>query len=150
MGRESSTLSTPTEIYKNILINKKLFIMRKFIMLVILCVMSLLGINAQKTTNQTRKNHYTATYYGDRYKTARKTASGEAFNMHAMTCAAPKHFSFGTKLRVTNLANNKSVIVKVTDRGYLGNNTIDLTYGAFGKIASHRTGRIKINVEVIS
>ena len=117
-------------------------------MMIILCVMPLLSINAQKVNHA--KINYTATYYGDRYKTARKTANGDSFNMYAMTCAAPNHFKFGTMLKVTNLANNKSVIVKVTDRGYLGNNTIDLTYGAFAKIASHKTGRFKIKVEVIS
>jgi rare lipoprotein A len=119
-------------------------------MLVILCVMSLLSINAQKTTNQSRKHNYTATYYGDRYKTVRKTASGEAFNMHAMTCAAPKKYKFGTRLRVTNLVNNKSVIVRVTDRGAFGHSTIDLTYAAFGKIAKHRDGRVNIKLEVLT
>ena len=69
--------------------------------------------------------------------------------MHAMTCAAPPKYKFGTMLRVTNLANKKSVVVKVTDRGYLVN-TIDLTYGAFAKIAKHRDGRVKIKVEVVS
>ena len=127
--------------------------MKKSILMIVFCIFGLLSMNAQKTTNtqkQTQKTHMTATYYGDRYKTVRHTANGDRFNMHAMTCAAPPRYKFGTMLKVTNLANNKSVIVKVTDRGYLGNHTIDLTYGAFGKIANHRDGRVKIKVDVVS
>ena len=97
----------------------------------------------------THRTGWTATYYGDKYKTVRHTANGQVFNMHAMTCAAPKHYKFGTKLRVTNVANGKSVVVTVTDRGGFGNRCVDLTYGAFGKIANHRSGRIKVNVEVV-
>lgn len=93
---------------------------------------------------------YTATYYGDRYKTTRHTANGDVFDKNAMTCAAPKKYKFGTMLEVTNVSNGKSVIVKVTDRGGFGNNVIDLTHGAFGKIAKHSTGRIKVNVKVVS
>ena len=93
---------------------------------------------------------YTATYYGNTYKTVRHTANGDVFNKNAMTCAAPKHYKFGTMLEVTNVNNGKSVTVKVTDRGGFGNNVIDLTYGAFGKIANHSSGRIKVNVKVVS
>jgi rare lipoprotein A (peptidoglycan hydrolase) len=111
-------------------------------------------IDSQKVTKVEKvvsieKGHWTATYYGNTYKTARRTANGERFNMNAMTCAAPPKHKFGTMLRVTNLANNKSVVVRVTDRGHLGHYTIDLTHGAFGKIAKHRDGRVKIKVEVL-
>lgn len=92
------------------------------------------------------EGQWTATYYGNNYKGVRYTANGERFNMNAMTCAAPKKYKFGTYLRVENKANGKSVIVRVTDRGGFGNRCIDLTYGSFAKIASHRTGRIRINV----
>ena len=111
-------------------------------------------IDSQKVTKvekvvSVEKGHWTATYYGNTYKTARRTANGERFNINAMTCAAPPKYKFGTMLRVTNLANKKSVVVRVTDRGHLGHYTIDLTYGAFGKIAKHRDGRVKIKVEVL-
>ena len=98
---------------------------------------------------QTIKGNWTATYYGNTFKTQRKTANGEFFNVHAMTCAAPKKFKFGTKLKITNLENNKSVIVRVNDRGGFGHNVIDLTYKAFRKIANHKDGRIKIKVQQI-
>lgn len=102
-------------------------------------------------TKQTTVQHhgrFTATYYGNRYKTTRLTANGDVFDKNAMTCAAPKHYAFGTRLRVTNVENGKSVVVRVNDRGGFGNNVIDLTHGAFGKIADHSSGRIKVNVEM--
>lgn len=107
-----------------------------------------LTINSQ-TVIETEKGNWTATYYGNHYKKQRKTANGDIFNVRAMTCAAPKKFKFGTKLKVTNLDNNKSVIVKVNDRGGFGNNVIDLTYHAFKKIADHSNGRIKVKVQVV-
>lgn len=105
-----------------------------------------------KTKQAVVKHHgrFTATYYGNQYKKTHYTASGDVFNKNAMTCAAPKHYRFGTRLRVTNVANGKSVVVRVNDRGAFGNNNIDLTHGAFGKIANHRSGRIKVNVAIES
>ena len=113
--------------------------MRKFLFIILLIV----------CCNSVYCQQWTATYYGNKYKGLRHTANGEVFNMYSMTCAAPKKYKFGTKLKVTNVDNNKSVIVTVTDRGAFGNNVIDLTYGAFGKIASYTEGRIKIKLEVI-
>ena len=75
-----------------------------------------------------------ASYYGNTYKGKRRTANGEVFNMNAMTCASMIH-PFGTILKVTNTKNGKSVIVRVTDRGRFSSNKLDLTYGAWGKIA---------------
>jgi rare lipoprotein A len=129
-----------------------------FIMMIALGGM-MTGVNANENVNVDyninnstivkEAGQWTATYYGNTYKTARRTANGDAFNMHAMTCAAPKKYAFGTKLKVTNKENGKSVIVKVTDRGGFDNRTVDLTYGAFGRIASHCAGRIKVDVEVV-
>ena len=122
--------------------------MRKIIITFILIFVAL-TINAQ-TVVKTERGNWTATYYGNHYKTRRLMANGEVFNVNAMTCAAPKKFKFGTKLKITNLDNNKSVIVKVTDRGSFGNHVIDLTYGAFKKIEKeHSKGRIKIKVQIV-
>ena len=107
-----------------------------------------LTVNAQ-TVIHTEKGEWAATYYGNNYKTVRHTANGEIFKVNAMTCAAPKKFKFGTKLKITNLDNNKSVVVTVTDRGRFGNSLIDLTYGAFKKIEDHKKGRIKVKVQII-
>ena len=92
---------------------------------------------------------WTITYYGDRYKTRRRTANGEWFHKDSLTCASMVH-PFGTKLKVINPKTNQSVIVRVTDRGQFAHNNIDLTYGAFGQICEHKLGRIKVFVEEIN
>jgi rare lipoprotein A len=86
-----------------------------------------------------------ASYYGLGDGFAWKTtASGEIMNPELFTCAS-WHYSLGTKLKVTH--NNKSVIVRVNDRG--GLHLLDLSPAAFRKLAPLSRGIIKINVEVI-
>ena len=86
-----------------------------------------------------------ATWYGNQFH-GRLTASGERFNQHAMTCASNKH-KFGTQLKVTNTANGKSVACRVNDRGRLGKGVVvDLSKGAFAKIAPLSQGKIKVTV----
>ena len=101
-----------------------------------------------------------ASYYGNTYRYVngrpRHTANGEVFNMNAMTCASMIH-PFGTILKVTNAKNGKSVIVRVTDRGRFSSNKLDLTYGAWGKIAdldkngkpNYRSGILPIKVAIL-
>lgn len=90
-----------------------------------------------------------ASWYGDSFH-GKETASGEKFNMYDYTAAHRTH-TFGTKLKVTNLANNKSVIVRVNDRGpYVKTRIIDLSKRAFADIASLETGVIKVSVEIVS
>ena len=78
-----------------------------------------------------------ASYYGgggDGYAW-RTTASGEVMNPNAMT-TAHRSLPFGTRLRVTNQSNGKSIVVRVTDRGpFVAGRSLDLSYGAFLKIA---------------
>ena len=92
------------------------------------------SVNVERIDKRINK----ASYYGNTYRyvngRARYTANGEVFNMHAMTCATT-FYPFGTILKVTNTKNGKSVIVRVTDRGRFSSNKLDLTYGAWGKIA---------------
>lgn len=75
------------------------------------------------------------------------TANGEVFNDRAMTCASWYH-PFGTKLKVTNLQNGKSVVCRVNDRGPNKRlrREIDLTIGAFKKIASAQRGLIRVSI----
>ncbi|MDA9558317.1 septal ring lytic transglycosylase RlpA family protein [Vibrio sp.] len=89
-----------------------------------------------------------ASFYGKRYH-GRTTASGEKFNMWAMT-AAHKELPFGTRVRVTNLDNGKSIIVKINDRGpFIRGRIIDLSRGSFAKIASISNGVVDVEIEVI-
>ena len=77
------------------------------------------------------------------------TASGERFHKDSLT-AAYNYEEFGTYLKVTNLSNNESIIVKVTDR--MGNQTpnrIDLSLCAFDSISPPSAGRLKVKLEEI-
>ena len=97
---------------------------------------------------------YTASYYA--YNTTRYTASGQKFNNYGLT-AAHKTLPFGTKIKVTNINNSKSVVVTVNDRGPFKrtpdfkyySRVLDLAKGAFLKIASAGTGVIKIKYEIL-
>lgn len=97
----------------------------------------------------TSANAGVASWYGERFHNKR-TASGELFNMNAMTCASNTH-KMGTKLLVTNKANGKSVVVKVNDTGGFKKygRTLDLSKGAFAKIANTSKGVINVNIKPI-
>jgi rare lipoprotein A len=78
-----------------------------------------------------------------------RTASGERFHKDSLT-AAYNFVKLGTYLKVTNISNEESVIVKVTDR--MGNKTanrIDLSISAFDSIANLSSGKVKVIIEVI-
>ena len=87
-------------------------------------------------------------YYGRKFA-GRKTASGERFNPAAMTMAH-NSLAFGTQVRVTNLANNKSVVVRVNDRGPTTPGRVgDLSSGAARKIGMIRSGVVDARLEVL-
>jgi len=89
-----------------------------------------------------------ASWYGKKFH-GKKTASGELFNMYAYTAAHPS-YPFGTMLKVTNLSNNKSIKVRVTDRGpYSDKRIIDLSFQAAKEIGMLKSGIIKVKVEKI-
>ena len=90
----------------------------------------------------------TASYYHDKFN-GRKTASGEIFDNKKLT-AANRTLPFGTKVKITNLKNNKSVVVRVNDRGpFTKGRAFDLSKVAFSKIADLRSGTIRISYEVV-
>jgi rare lipoprotein A len=90
-----------------------------------------------------------ATWYG-RMREGHWTASGERFDMMAMT-AAHKSLPFGTLVRVVDLKTHKSVVVRVNDRGQLpGDHVIDLSYGAAEQLNIVKTGVAQVKLEVIS
>ncbi len=93
--------------------------------------------------------HGVASWYGGVFN-GRRTASGEIFDMYAMTACHPT-LPFGTVVRVTNRDNNNSVVVRITDRGYLyQGRMLDLSYGAAQKLAMIRTGTARVDLEIIS
>lgn len=91
-----------------------------------------------------------ATYYGDKFH-GRKTASGERFNQNAMTCASNTH-KMGTLLEVTNVKNGKSVVCRVNDTGGFSKYgvALDLSKGAFAKIAPLSQGRAQVSIRKVS
>jgi rare lipoprotein A len=87
-----------------------------------------------------------ASWYGHAFH-GRKTASGEIFNMHQMT-AAHSTLSFPAYMRVTNLDNGKSIIVRVNDRlPKHKTRIIDLSYGAAKKLDMYRAGIANVEIE---
>ena len=78
------------------------------------------------------------------------TASGERFDEDGMTCAS-NDYPFGTILKVTNIENNKDILVKVNDRGGFKKygRIIDLSKGSFAKIADLKLGVINVTVQKI-
>ncbi len=89
-----------------------------------------------------------ASYYADKYD-GRKTASGEIFNQSEFT-AAHRTLAFGTKCKVTNIKNKKSVIVIINDRGpFIKGRVIDLSKSAAIEIDMIKQGVAEVEVEII-
>ena len=94
------------------------------------------------------KSSAVASYYADKYH-GRKTSNGEVFNMYDLT-AAHKTLPFNTKVKVTNLSNGKSVIVRINDRGpFVKGREIDLSKAAAVKIGMIKSGTAKVSLEII-
>ena len=89
-----------------------------------------------------------ACYYANKFN-GRKTASGEKFSNSKLT-AAHRKLPFGTKAKVTNLANGRHVIVIINDRGpFSGGNDIDLSKKAFMEITDNKNhGRLRVKIEI--
>ena len=88
-----------------------------------------------------------ASWYGQRHQ-GRPTASGEAYDMNRLT-AAHRTLPFGTRLRVTNVENGRSVVVRVNDRGpHVPGRVLDLSHGAAKALGmvSEGVGRVEIVV----
>lgn len=91
-----------------------------------------------------------ASWYSIKTNYGTKTASGQRLCNHAPT-AAHKTLPMGTKVRVTNLSNNKSEIVTINDRGpYTKGRIIDVTIGTAEKLGFVQRGVVPIKVEVLS
>jgi rare lipoprotein A len=90
-----------------------------------------------------------ASYYSPRFHGRCCTASGEAVNVYAMT-AAHRTLPLGTVVRVLNLKNRRSVVVRINDRGpYGGGRVIDLSLAAFKALSSTDKGMIRVQLHVL-
>jgi len=89
-----------------------------------------------------------SSYYGKEFH-GRKTASGEIYDMHALT-AAHRSLPFGTMVKVTNLDNGKSVVVRINDRGpWVRGRILDLSYAAAQRLEMIGSGTARVRVDVL-
>lgn len=114
------------------------------IALVGLICLDILGCSKQPTHSL----QGVASWYGYPHH-GRLTASGRRFDMHELT-AAHRTLPFGTRLRVTNLINGRSVIVSITDRGpFVKPRVLDLSYAAAREIGMIGPGTAPVRLEVL-
>jgi len=89
-----------------------------------------------------------ASWYGRDFQ-GRPTASGELFDMYAYT-AAHRDLPFGTRVRVTNEANGRSVVVRINDRGpWVEGRILDLSYAAAKQLGMIEAGVVRVRLEVL-
>lgn len=90
-----------------------------------------------------------ASWYGSKFH-GRQTSNGDVYNMYDMT-AAHKHLPLPTFVRVTNLENNRQLVVKVNDRGpFVDDRIIDLSYGAAAHLDMLDKGTARVSIVAIS
>lgn len=130
---------------------KATFLFRNLLVLALL--VTGMGAFAQKTNYRnvplvdTAVGH--ASFYSDKF-IGKKTASGEIFSQDKLTCAH-NTYPLGSKVRVTNLKNGKTVVLRVNDRLHHRNpRLVDLTRAGATKLGFHKSGIIKVKVEFVS
>jgi len=115
---------------------------------ILILLTALVGCSSSKGAFTSYDKSAKASYYADKFN-GKKTASGEKFSNNKLT-AAHRKLPFGTKIKVTNLSNNKSVVVTVNDRGpFSGGFDIDLSKKAYQQIADKKSrDHMKVSIEV--
>jgi rare lipoprotein A len=115
---------------------------------VLVCSLIIILVSCAPYEKHPESGYGVASWYGPEFH-GRPTSSGEIFNMNALTCAH-KEFPFGTKLKVTNLSNNKSVECLVNDRGpFVSGRDLDLSYAAANEIGLLGKGTSRVGIEFI-
>lgn len=121
------------------------------------CLLSLLIVLAAGCASTSRQKSATrsspaapavgvASYYAHKYH-GRKTSSGERYNMHALT-AAHRTLPFGSTVKVTNLQNDRSVVVRINDRGpFVKGRIIDVSLEAARRLQIVAAGTARVRVE---
>ncbi len=128
---------------------KKDYIILLFSTLFLLLVTS---CSSSKSTVSAKgfKSKVEASYYADKFN-GKKTASGAIFSNSKLT-AAHRTLAFGTRVKVTNIANNKSVEVEINDRGpFKKTREIDLSKRAFMEITENKNnGILTVNIDILN
>ncbi|HEV2351505.1 MAG TPA: septal ring lytic transglycosylase RlpA family protein [Terriglobia bacterium] len=90
-----------------------------------------------------------ASWYGEEFQGS-PTASGEMYDMNGLT-AAHRTLPLGTKLKVTNLRNNRSLVVRINDRGpFIHNRLLDVSMAAARKLGFKASGLALVRMQVVS
>jgi rare lipoprotein A len=111
------------------------------VLIILICLIVLLPSCSQKLVQTGKASYYSKKFNG------RRTASGEKFRSSKRT-AAHKTLPFGTKVKVTNLQNGKSVKVRINDRGpFVAGRVIDLSRKAARKIGMLEAGVANVKLE---
>lgn len=91
----------------------------------------------------------TAAWYGGKFS-GRRTASGKRFNPNALS-AAHRTLPFGTKVKITNMSNDRSVVVTINDRGPTSHaRIIDVSRAAAKKLGFQRAGLTEVTLEIVN
>ena len=116
--------------------------------LILLLLTALVGCSSSKGAFSSYDKNAKASYYANKFN-GKKTASGEKFSNSKLT-AAHRKLPFGSKIKVTNVSNGKSVVVTVNDRGpFSGGFDIDLSRKAYNKIVDKKSrGHMYVSIEV--
>ncbi|GEM_PF-3438369 len=106
------------------------------------------NLHAELSLESNKVFYGRASYYGNEFA-GRPTASGELYDTNKLT-AAHRTLPFGTVCRVTNLANNRSITVRINDRGpFVKGRILDLSYRAAKLLGAIREGVIDVKIEVL-
>ncbi len=113
----------------------------KQLLFLMICLFALMSVVAQTTQGK-------ASYYAKKFE-GRKTASGQKFSNLKLT-AAHKTLPFGTKVKITNIQNNKTVIVIINDRlPKKSSRIIDVSRAAAKELDFIKAGVVKVTVEIM-
>ena len=111
--------------------------------LLILALFSILTLSAAAEAQTGKATFYSHKFHG------RKTSNGERYHNDSLTCAH-RQFPFGTKLKVTNKKNGKTVIVRVNDRGpFAKGRILDLSFAAAKQLDMVHSGVVDVVAEVV-
>lgn len=114
-----------------------------------MCVAAVLGLVLFTTPSVATQSDQPTTVIASYYHHGSRTASGETFRPDGLS-AAHRTLPFGTMVRVTNLSNDRDVVVKINDRGpFIRGRSIDLSRGAARKIGMLSAGIARVTLEII-
>lgn len=116
---------------------------------VVLVLALLCGCAAPRPGRSSGPADAVASWYGRRHH-GRPTASGVIYDMHGLTAAHPS-LPLGTLVRVTNLTNDRRVVLRITDRGpFVQGRSLDVSYGAARALGMLEQGVVPVRLEVLS